>query len=188
MNALFRGGAERVAERLLGATLACGDCSGRIIETEAYLPKNDPASHSHCGPTARNSSMFLPAGHVYVYRIYGVHLCFNVVTGAKGSGEAVLIRALEPLEGIDLMAKRRGRPALRDLCSGPGKLVQALGIELGDDGSSLDGGRVRLACGKLRPRERVERSPRIGISKATELELRFRIVARGAESPQRRDK
>jgi len=130
--------------------------------------------------------MFLAAGHVYVYRIYGVHLCFNVVTGAKGSGEAVLIRALEPLEGIDHMAERRGRSKLGELCSGPGKLVQALGIDLGDDGALLEGGRIRLVPGKLKPQERVERSPRIGISKATDLELRFRIVARGAEPSRRR--
>jgi len=142
---------------LLGAILvhetAQGRLSGRIIETEAYLGTGDPASHSARGRTARNASMFVAAGTIYVYRIYGVHLCLNVVTGAEGVGEAVLLRALEPLEGLDAMRERRGgvhrpggvdlkgsvdRPGRvddRKLCDGPGKLVQALGVTADYDGA-----------------------------------------------------
>lgn len=180
VNALFEGGAERVAERLLGATLSTGSgaerCAGRIIETEAYLPEGDPASHAFRGETARNASMFLAAGRIYVYRIYGMHLCFNVVTGEAGVGEAVLIRALEPLEGEELMSQRRGTGVSRALCSGPAKLVQALGIEHADDGSEFRAGKIEIAAGELREDEIVSRGPRVGISKAVLLELRFRVL------------
>lgn len=172
----FGGGAVQVARRLLGAVLVHdspeGLTAGRIVETEAYLSEGDGASHSRMGPTRRNGSMFLAAGHAYVYRIYGIHLCFNVVTGPEGRGEAALVRALEPLEGLDLMAQRRGRDAPRDLCSGPGKLVQAMGITLDHDGILLGEGLSILPRTKaVRP----EVGRRIGISADKDLPLAFRI-------------
>ncbi|MDA1266916.1 MAG: DNA-3-methyladenine glycosylase [Planctomycetota bacterium] len=175
---LYAGSAVAVARRLLGAVLVHtteeGRVAGRIVETEAYLAVGDGASHSRMGPTDRNRSMFLAAGHAYVYRIYGVHHCFNVVTGAEGRGEAVLVRALEPLEGLEVMAARRGRARPQDLCSGPGKLVQALGIEAGHDGVLLDGAL------SITPRERspgpIAAGPRIGISRSLELPLRFGVA------------
>ncbi|MBI5363469.1 MAG: DNA-3-methyladenine glycosylase, partial [Planctomycetes bacterium] len=138
--------ASTVAHALVGKLLVHrtreGTCSGRIVETEAYLSAGDAASHAHRGPTPRNASMFAAGGTAYVYRIYGVHLCFNVVTGPTGSGEAVLVRALEPLRGVELQRTRRGIADLRALCSGPGKLVQALGIRREHDGTSLVDGAI----------------------------------------------
>jgi len=181
---LFAGGARRVARRLLGAVLVSegpdGRTAGRIVETEAYLASGDPACHAHRGPTARNASMFGPAGSAYVYRIYGLHRCFNVVTGREGSGEAVLVRALEPLEGLDLMRRRRGRDAPRELCSGPAKLVEALAIGPGHDGLALDGGAaLRLEARPRGARPRVVATTRVGISRAADLPLRFYL----ADSP-----
>jgi DNA-3-methyladenine glycosylase len=173
-------GTEAVAAGLLGARLihetADGHCAGRIVETEAYLSEGDPASHSRMGPTARNASMFLGPGHAYVYRIYGMHLCFNVVTGAEGVGEAVLVRAVEPLEGLEEMVSRRGTSDVGNLCSGPGKLAQAFGIEPEHDGQALAAGRLRLELGAPVPTAEVERSPRIGISQGQNLDLRFTIT------------
>ena len=142
---------------------------GTIVETEAYHHE-DPASHSHAGPTARNAVMFGPVGRVYVYRSYGLHWCMNLVAG-EGPGSAVLIRALEPLDGLDRMRARRGVEVERDLCSGPGKLCQALGVTGGHDGARVDAPLFRLA-----PRERswdVVAGPRIGISKAAGQPWRF---------------
>lgn len=175
---LFAGGARRVARRMLGAVLVCegpaGRAAGRIVETEAYLAEGDPACHAHRGPTRRNASMFGPAGTAYVYRIYGLHHCFNVVTGPEGRGEAVLVRALEPLEGLDLMRRRRGREAPRELCSGPAKLVEALGIEAAHDGLALSGrGPLEVVAAPRGGRGRVVATTRVGISKAAELPLRF---------------
>ena len=177
MNAerLFHGTTAAVARRLLSCALVHetpeGRVAGRIVETEAYLAKGDPAAHSHAGRTERNASMFLSAGRAYVYRIYGIHHCFNVVTGREGAGEAVLVRALEPLEGLDRMAEHRGRSDPRELCSGPGKLVQAL-----HDGIELSRGVLRIEPLEL-PRPRIEAGPRVGISKAKELDLRFWVQA-----------
>ncbi len=132
----FARDADVVAPELLNKVLsvAIGESTvaGRIVETEAYLP-DDPASHTFNGPTERNRVMFGPAGHLYVYLSYGIHRCANVVTGDVGSGQAVLIRAVRPVAGIALMRARRDRPD-RELCDGPGKLCQALGIDLVDDG------------------------------------------------------
>ena len=142
---------------------------GAIVETEAYHHE-DPASHSHAGPTARNAVMFGPVGRVYVYRSYGLHWCMNLVAG-EGPGSAVLIRALEPLDGLDRMRARRGVAADRELCSGPGKLCQALGVVGGHDGARVDAPPFRLA-----PRERswdVVAGRRIGLSKAAEQPWRF---------------
>ena len=168
--------AATVARALLGKVLVHrsseGLCSGRIVETEAYLSEGDPASHSHRGPTRRNASMFARGGTAYVYRIYGMHLCFNVVTGRKDVGEAVLVRALEPLRGVELQSERRGVDVARRIADGPAKLVVALGIRAAHDGTSLldgplsihdDGFDVAL----------VDVTPRIGITKAADLPLRF---------------
>lgn len=181
---VLQGPTPEVARRLLGMFLVHegprgsrgGSTVGRIVETEAYLADGDAASHSARGKTARCASMFLPAGHAYVYLIYGMHLCFNVVTAAEGVGEAVLIRALEPVQGVELMVSRRGRPAGRGLCDGPGKLCQAMGIEFAHDGCELARGPLRLAqpVAGSTPLERVEVTPRIGITKSAELPLRFR--------------
>ncbi len=173
--ALFAGSTVRVARRLIGALLWHeGEVrvGGRIVETEAYL-EGDPASHSFRGPTPRNGSMFLTPGHAYVYRIYGMHLCFNVSSARAGVGEAVLVRALEPLEGRELMAARRGTQDPRRLCDGPGKLCQALDIGMQHDGVDLGVGALHIEPAR-RPRgARVEVSTRIGLSRGEDEPLRF---------------
>ncbi|MGH2686075.1 MAG: DNA-3-methyladenine glycosylase [Actinomycetota bacterium] len=141
---------------------------GRIVEAEAYRP-DDPASHSFRGPTRRNATMFAGPGLAYVYISYGMHHCMNVTAGG---GAAVLLRALEPVEGLEEMARRRGVADVRLLCSGPGRLCQALGISLADDGSDLvTGGALWLAPGA--PAETVVVSTRIGITTAVEQPWRF---------------
>jgi DNA-3-methyladenine glycosylase len=149
--------------------------SGHIVETEAYT-RDDPASHSSRGPTLRNAVMFGPAGHLYVYRSYGVHWCANVVTGADGDGQAVLIRAIEPLDGVDEMLRRRGRHPIAD---GPGKLCQALGIDGADDGLDLvsPGSTVRIVDDGTPPPADPLVGPRVGISKAVDTPWRWRAMA-----------
>lgn len=173
-----------VARDLLGTVLLHdspeGRAAGRIVETEAYL-FDDPACHACRGMTLRNRAMFGPPGRAYVYLIYGMYHCFNVVTGPRGVGEAVLIRALQPLEGLPLMAHRRNRDPgdLRGLCSGPGKLVMALGIGKAHDGADLrKGSLVVLPAASWpdpeggRPRS-IRTTTRIGITAAAEMPLRF---------------
>lgn len=168
-----------VARDLLGKILwhetPQGMTSGRIVETEAYLGQGaDPASHAHRGPTPRASIMFGPVGIAYVYFSYGVHHCMNVVANTTGEGGAVLIRALEPVEGLELMRRRRfGKKSAPDtqLCSGPGKLCQALGITLHLNGADLRSSELRLLEGTAP--KKISTSPRIGITKAVELPLRF---------------
>ena len=164
-----------LARRLIGAILVVRGAGGIVIETEAY-GRDDPASHSFRGPTGRNASMFGPAGHAYVYRSYGIHLCLNVVARR---GEAVLIRALEPRIGIALMQARRRGSAL--LCSGPGRLAEALGIRPEDDGAPFDGTDFSLTLPGGTPDLLV--GPRIGISKAQDLPWRFGLA--GAEGLSR---
>ncbi len=153
-----------LAPRLLGAVLRVRGCAGIITETEAYAP-DDPASHSFNGPTRRNAAMFGPAGHAYVYRIYGMHWCLNVVAAP---GHAVLIRALAPISGIDAMTARRG-PG-KPLCKGPGMLAQALGIDAADDGRGF--GPSDFALIPDPPADWLT-GPRIGITKAADWPMRF---------------
>lgn len=142
--------------------------SGKIVETEAYIGESDEASHASPGPTERNASMYGPAGHAYVYLIYGMYHCFNVVTERVGFPAAVLIRALEPLEGLDFMSERRGPAGARDikrLTSGPGRLCQALAIDRRHDGADLcaRGAQLFLEAGDPEPDEAVATSPRVNV-------------------------
>src|SRR5687767_11939823 len=124
------------APKLLGAELYVGGVGGRLVELEAY-DERDPASHCYGGPRGRNVPMFLAGGHIYVYRSYGVHWCMNLVTGAEGRGEAVLLRGLAPLQGLDEMRQRRGAVAEHQLTRGPGNLTKALGVTDIDNGSLI---------------------------------------------------
>ena len=166
-----------LAKALLGALLVRddgrGETVGKIVEVEAYLSRDDPGSHSHRGQTKRNSSMFLPAFHAYVYKIYGTLFCVNVSSEAQGVGEAVLIRALEPVAGLTRMARRRGTEVARDLCRGPGRLCIAMGITDGLDGADLiEGDELFLARGAA-PVAEAGVSKRIGVTKAPDHHLRF---------------
>jgi DNA-3-methyladenine glycosylase len=144
-----------------------------IVETEAYHD-SEPASHAFVGLTARTKTLFGPPGRAYVYRSYGIHALLNAVCEPEGVGAAVLIRALEPLEGAQLMRARRGVAPLRSLCSGPGKLTQALGIELVDNGTDLTRGPIRFSARPPAWRDvAVSVDRRIGITKAVELPWRF---------------
>ncbi|MDB5034289.1 MAG: 3-methyladenine glycosylase [Chlorobi bacterium] len=182
--------ARTVARELIGHILVTEidgiRTTGRIIETEAYLGTEDHASHAYRGPTNRNRPMFQAGGHVYIYFIYGMYYCFNVVTGGEGRGEAVLIRGVEPLEGIDAMRDRRGKTPRRDieLTNGPGKLVIALGIGSGMNGADLmTDARVRIEKGEMLPDDEVVATPRIGITRAAEFPWRW--IARSALKPRR---
>ncbi|NND74278.1 MAG: DNA-3-methyladenine glycosylase [Ilumatobacter sp.] len=148
---------------------------GRITEVEAYT-QDDPASHTHPGPTARNAAMFGPPGHLYVYLSYGIHHCLNVVTAPEGDGQAVLIRALQPVEGVDVMARRRGRRPDRELANGPGKVGQALGVDLDRYGTDLTARSSVVWIGDdgTAPPVSPRVGPRIGISKAIDTPWRFR--------------
>lgn len=164
-----------VAKNLLGKVLVCqsreGFTSGRIVETEAYL-QGDPACHAARGMTPRNRVMFGSPGYAYVYFIYGMYYCFNAVSAPEGVGEAVLIRALEPLRGIDLMQARRGRGRLQELCSGPARLVQAMGITRHHNGADLTGGDLFICEGEDRTNKIIS-TTRIGIKEGADLPLRF---------------
>lgn len=169
-----------MARRLIGGTLLHHGVGGVIVETEAY-DATEPASHSFIGPTKRNRAMFGPAGHLYVYRSHGIHWCLNLVCGPAGSGGAVLIRALEPLHGLAEMVARRGTEDSRLLCSGPGRLSEALGVTGALDGAPL-GEAVTITLGGTDAAIRA--TPRIGISRATHLDWRF--VADGSPWLSRR--
>jgi DNA-3-methyladenine glycosylase len=161
--------APELARALIGTVLTVDGVGGAVVETEAYR-RDDPASHSFAGPTRRNAAMFGPPGRAYVYRSYGIHWCFNVVCGPPGSGQAVLLRALEPLAGLEAMAKRRRLHDPRLLCAGPGRLAEALGITIALDGADLLAPPFVWAPG---PRHAVAAGPRIGISKAADRPWRF---------------
>lgn len=148
--------------------------SGWIVEVEAYMGSQDPASHAYGGPTQRNHSMFGPPGHLYVYRSYGVHFCANVVTSEEGVGTAVLLRALEPESGIDQMRRLRDLDEIRRLCRGPGNLGRALGISRSDDGADLIGSDIFIIDRGSRPE--IGAATRIGINVAAERPWRFAAV------------
>ena len=167
-----------VAHALIGCVVEHAGTSGVIVETEAYH-ESEPACHAFVGLTRRTRPLFGPPGRAYVYRSYGIHSLLNAVCEPEGIGAAVLIRALEPLDGIESMRERRGLTGLRDLCSGPGKLAQALGIGLQHDDTDLATGSVRILAppaGHVEARHVV--GPRIGITKAPELP--WRVCAAGS--------
>lgn len=169
----FHAPSVEVAQRLIGAIVTFDGVGGRIVETEAY-DREDPASHSFSGPTPRNASMFGPPAHAYVYRSYGIHWCLNFVCREAGHGAGVLIRAIEPLTGIDVMRERRGLEPIRLLCSGPGRVGQALGITHKNNGMSLLEAPFHIEA----PGEHVEivHGPRIGITKAMDVPWRFGLA------------
>jgi DNA-3-methyladenine glycosylase len=181
----------QVARALLGTVLVHdtpeGRTSGRIVEVEAYRGPTDQAAHTRGGHrSARNETMWGPGGHAYVYFVYGMHFCVNVVTRPAGAPEAVLIRALEPLDGIELMRARRGLPASAPewrLCRGPGALCRALGVTRALDGCDLRRGALRLVHGSAVPRAQVVRTARIGVAYAGADAARpWRFVVRGSRA------
>jgi DNA-3-methyladenine glycosylase len=159
-----------IAPELVGVTLLVDGVGGKIVEVEAY-DHEDPAAHGFGGRTERNASMFGPPGHAYVYRSYGIHWCLNLVCEPEGVASAVLIRALEPTQGLDVMAQRRGTEVPRLLAAGPGRLCQALGVTREHDGASLD--RPPFELHAATAEVSVERGPRIGITKAADREWRY---------------
>ncbi|MEA2298920.1 MAG: DNA-3-methyladenine glycosylase [Solirubrobacteraceae bacterium] len=179
-----------VARALIGCVVRRGPCAGVIVETEAYHD-SEPACHAFAGLTPRTATLFGPPGRAYVYRSYGIHFLLNAVAEAEGVGAAALIRGLEPLEGIDLMRERRGLERPRELCSGPGKLTQALGIGLAENGVDLEHGAVTIEPPPPGWRAaNITASPRIGITKAVDLPWRFCVeghscVSRPSPPPPR---
>ena len=169
----FDAPADVVARALIGATLLVDGVGGVIVETEAY-DQSDPASHTHMGPTARNAAMFGPSGHAYVYRSYGIHWCLNFTCRPAGHGAGVLIRAIEPRTGLEQMQLRRGTSDPRLLCSGPGRLGQALGITMAHYGLPLDRPPFFVAAPDAATESVV--GPRIGISKAIDEPWRFGLL------------
>lgn len=165
-----------LAQALLGCILVRdsieGLTAGRIVETEAYLP-GDPACHAYRGKSRRNATLFGPPHRAYVYQIYGTSFCFNLSSERDGKGAGVLVRALEPIEGVALMRRRRAAGVLRDLCRGPGRLCSALGIDRSLDGVDLFVHPSLWLADANEPRVRVRRSPRIGVTQAAQRRLRF---------------
>jgi DNA-3-methyladenine glycosylase len=179
--AFFRRPTETVAADLLGMVVVSsvgGEITeARIVETEAYLGYDDPASHGYLHRrNARNGALFGPPGSWYVYLSYGMHWCANLVCQRSGLASAVLLRALEPLSGLDVMRRRRGPVPDRELCSGPGKLCQALGISRELDGGRMSGSLVIVRRPDRREETRVAVTPRIGITKAADWPLRFHVA------------
>jgi len=171
---------DEVARDLVGCVVAHGGASGVIVETEAYH-QSEPACHAHIGLTRRTRPLFSEPGTAYVYRSYGIHALLNAVCEPAGVGAAVLIRALEPRDGLELMRSRRGRARAEDLCSGPGKLTQALGVELAANATSLVNGPIAVLARETAPA--LATGPRVGITKAAELPWRF--CARGSRHVSR---
>jgi DNA-3-methyladenine glycosylase len=179
--AFFRRPAEIVAAELVGlvvvSTVGGERTAGRIVETEAYLGYDDPASHGYLHRrNARNAALFGPPGLWYVYLSYGMHWCANLVCQRAGLANAVLLRALEPIEGLDVMRRRRGRMPDRQLCSGPGKLCQALGITRDLDGLHMPRSTVVVLRGEPVIGRTIAATPRIGITKAADWPLRFHLA------------
>jgi DNA-3-methyladenine glycosylase len=177
LSASAYGDTLRCARELLGRVLIHivdgGILAGRIVETEAYGPEGDPACHTFRKKTPRNAMMFEAGGVAYVYFTYGNHWCLNAVSGPEGVGEAVLIRAVEPLMGIDVMRERRGLDEISQLCSGPGKLTQALGISKAQNGANLSTSALRILEGTPVKDSQVATTTRIGISAAQDRLWRF---------------
>lgn len=169
----FAAPSDQVARQLIGVMVFVDGVGGRIVETEAY-DRDDPASHTFNGQTERNAAMFGEPAHAYVYRSYGMHWCLNFVCREAGHGAGVLIRAIEPVAGMDLMRTRRGVDELRQLCSGPGKLCQALGVTRFHNGLALSAPPFALEAAD-QPVQ-VVAGPRIGISKAQETVWRFGLM------------
>ena len=169
----FARSVHEVAPDLIGALLLVDGVGGRIVEVEAY-DQEDPASHGFRGRTARNAAMFGPPGHAYVYRSYGIHWCLNLVCDAEGRAEAALVRALEPTRGLEAMRARRGVDAERALCSGPGKLCQALAVTREHDGLPLDAPPFELHARETEPP--LATGPRIGITRAAERSWRYGLA------------
>jgi DNA-3-methyladenine glycosylase len=169
----FAADAHVVAQKLIGATLLVGGVGGLVVETEAY-DREDAASHTFSGPTVRNQSMFGPPGRAYVYRSYGIHWCLNVVCREEGHGAGVLIRAIQPTHGLDVMRERRGLQDERLLCSGPGRLGQALAIVHEMNGQRLDRPPFRMLAAN--GDEPVVTGPRVGITKAVDVPWRFGLA------------
>ncbi len=186
-KSFFKNTTLQMAQKLIGTYLAHyspqGLTIGKIVETEAYL-QHDPACHASRGMTPRNAPMFGPPGHAYIYFIYGMYHCFNVVTAPEGKGEAVLIRALEPIAGIEWMKKRREKKSkrqflLKDLCNGPGKLVIAMGIHANQNTRNLITSEIRLLPRDYFGKSKkivIQKSPRIGISEGKHLHYRFYLA------------
>ena len=176
-RSFFDRSVHKVAPELIGATLLVDGVGGVIVEVEAYH-HTDPAAHSYIGRTNRNAIMFGPAGYAYVYRSYGIHWCLNFVCEAAGSASAVLIRAIEPTAGIAAMRRRRGKdlalPEERALCSGPGKLCQAVGVTIKHNGLALDRPPFELRARAAVPDIVV--GPRIGITKAVDAPWRYGLA------------
>jgi DNA-3-methyladenine glycosylase len=162
-----------IAPELVGVTLLVDGVGGTIVEVEAY-DHEDPAAHGYRGKTARNASMFGPPGHAYVYRSYGIHWCLNVVCEGEGVASAVLIRALEPTQGLDEMRARRGLDDPRLLCSGPGRLCQALGVTREHDGLPVDEPPFELLPRQEEPE--IVTGPRIGITQAADRPWRYALA------------
>ena len=169
----FTAPADIVARQLIGVTVLIDGVGGRIVETEAY-DREDPASHAFSGPTARNAAMFGPPAHAYVYRSYGIHWCLNFVCREEGHGAGVLIRALEPVAGLEQMRQRRDADDERLLCSGPGKLCQAMGVTRAHNGMPLSLPPFELLPGPCGLD--IVAGPRIGISKAMDVPWRFGLA------------
>ena len=168
----FNAPSHEVARRLIGVTLLIDGVGGRIVKTEAY-DQAEPASHTFGGPTVRNAAMFGPPGCAYVYRSYGLHWCINTVCREAGHGAGVLLRALEPTHGLELMRARRGLQDVRLLCAGPGRLAQALGVDARMNGAPLHRPPFALLQSAGDAPAEVVSGPRIGISKAVSLPWRF---------------
>jgi DNA-3-methyladenine glycosylase len=166
----FERSVHKVAPELIGATLLVDGVGGVIVEVEAYH-HTDPAAHSYGGQTPRNAVMFGPSGFAYVYRSYGIHWCLNFVCEGEGSASAVLIRALEPVDGIAAMRRRRGVKDERQFCAGPGKLCEALGVSIRHNGLPLDRAPFELRVRRDKPE--IVTGPRIGISKAVDAPWRY---------------
>ena len=175
-RSFFDRSVHQVAPELIGATLLFDGVGGRIVEVEAYH-HTDPAAHSFNGQTPRNAVMFGPPGFAYVYRSYGIHWCLNFVCEHEGSASAVLIRALEPLDGIATMRRRRGLKDERLLCAGPGRLCEALGVTIAHNGLALDRRPFQLIAREETPE--VVAGVRIGITKAAELPWRYGLKGSG---------